>query len=349
MADLNNVIPVGSNWTLQKATAINDLGQIVGIGINPGGASHGFLLTPLPTWAVNSDGNWSGSANWLGGIPSGSGAEVRLTGAINTAHTVTLDSPRTIGHLVFDNANRYTLAGSSTLTINGASPMTGIEVRSGNHTVGAPVSFTSTATISLAASSSLRLSGMVKGPITSLQLGANATLDLTSNNLVIDYTPADGSPIGSLTTALGTGRNGGLWNGTGIVSSTAASDSSHRSAIGCAEASALGIGSFLGQSVDPTTVLLRYTLDGDANLDGTVNALDFNRLTSNFGASNRGWADGNFDYAGAVNTSDFNLLAANFGSSMPPSADALGALVPEPTALFLPPILLFLNRRQRRP
>src|SRR5438874_10481883 len=127
-------------------------------------------------------------------------------------HTITLDSPRTIGHLVFDNANRYTLAGSSTLTINGSSATTGIEVRSGNHTIGAPVTFTSTATISLAANSSLKLSGLVKGPIKSLQLGIGATIDLTNNNLVIDYAPADGSPIGTLTTALSTGRNGGLWN-----------------------------------------------------------------------------------------------------------------------------------------
>ena len=348
MRDLNNLIPAGSGWTLATATGINDGDQIVGSGtIN--GNDHAFLLTPLPTWAVNNDGSWSTASNWLGGIPSGSGAEVRLTGAILTAHTVTLDSPRTIGHLVFDNANRYTIAGSATLTINGASATAGIEVRSGNHTIGAPVTFTSTATISLAASCSLKLSGLVKGPIKSLQLGTNATLDLTNNNLVIDYAPADGSPIATLTTALGTGRNGGLWNGTGIISSTAASDATHKTAIGSAEASALGIGSFLGQSVDSTTVLLRYTLNGDANLDGTVNALDFNRLATNFGASNRGWADGNFDYAGTVNTTDFNLLAANFGASMPPPTDPLGALVPEPICCFLLSWALLMNRRRLRP
>lgn len=349
IADLNNLIPAGSNWTLQKATAINDLAQIVGIGINPSGESHGFLLTPLPTWAVNSDGNWSGASNWLGAIPTGSGAEVRLTGAITAAHTVTLDSPRTIGHLVFDNANRYTLGGTSTLTINGSSATTGIEVRSGNHTIGAPVTFTSTATISLAASSSLKLSGLVKGPMKSLQLGTNATLDLTNNNLVIDYAPADGSPIGTLTTSLSTGRNGGLWNGTGITSSTAASDATHKTAIGSADASALGVGSFLGQSVDTTTVLLRYTLNGDANLDGTVNALDFNRLATNFGASNRGWSDGNFDYAGTVNTTDFNLLAGNFGSTMPASGNPLGTLIPEPASILLLISTLLLTRYRRHP
>ena len=32
---------------------------------------------------------------------------------------------------------------------------------------------------------------------------------------------------------------------------------------------------FAGQTVDATTVVVKYTYDGDANLDGTVNSLDF--------------------------------------------------------------------------
>jgi uncharacterized repeat protein (TIGR01451 family) len=44
MLDLNSLIPANTNWTLYRATDINNHGQIVGIG------SHGgFLLTPLPT------------------------------------------------------------------------------------------------------------------------------------------------------------------------------------------------------------------------------------------------------------------------------------------------------------
>jgi probable HAF family extracellular repeat protein len=48
IADLNSLIPSGSNWTLVDASGINDIGQIVGWGISPSGEQHAFLLTPTP-------------------------------------------------------------------------------------------------------------------------------------------------------------------------------------------------------------------------------------------------------------------------------------------------------------
>jgi probable HAF family extracellular repeat protein len=45
--DLNDLIPSGSGWLLNHASCMNASGQIVGYGtIN--GATHGFLLTPVP-------------------------------------------------------------------------------------------------------------------------------------------------------------------------------------------------------------------------------------------------------------------------------------------------------------
>jgi probable HAF family extracellular repeat protein len=44
--DLNNLIPPGSGFTLDDATAINDNGQIVANGYNAQGQEHAFLLTP---------------------------------------------------------------------------------------------------------------------------------------------------------------------------------------------------------------------------------------------------------------------------------------------------------------
>ena len=45
ITDLNSLIPAGSGWVLNRATGINDAGQIVGSGtIN--GVLHVFLLTP---------------------------------------------------------------------------------------------------------------------------------------------------------------------------------------------------------------------------------------------------------------------------------------------------------------
>jgi probable HAF family extracellular repeat protein len=47
MVDLNTLIPSGSGWTIFFPRAINDAGQITGIGSNPDGLNHAFLLTPV--------------------------------------------------------------------------------------------------------------------------------------------------------------------------------------------------------------------------------------------------------------------------------------------------------------
>ena len=50
MQDLNNLLASGSGtgWNLQYAYGVNNSGHIVGYG-TIGGATHAFLLTPVPT------------------------------------------------------------------------------------------------------------------------------------------------------------------------------------------------------------------------------------------------------------------------------------------------------------
>src|SRR5262249_21316648 len=66
---------------------------------------------------------------------------------------------------------------------------------------------------------------------------------------------------------------------------------------------------------------------GDANLDGNVNALDFNSLASNFGLLGRFWFHGDFNYDGTVNTIDFTVLATNFAKTVPAPAEPLQSVV----------------------
>ena len=75
--------------------------------------------------------------------------------------------------------------------------------------------------------------------------------------------------------------NGGAWNGNGIVSSNA-NNTTH--AVGYARGSARSAAcrAIFG-TVDADAVLLRLTRYGDADLNGTVNLQDFNRLAANFG------------------------------------------------------------------
>jgi hypothetical protein len=83
----------------------------------------------------------------------------------------------------------------------------------------------------------------------------------------------------------------------------------------------------------------------DANLDGTVDTLDFNVLAANFGASGTYWVRGDFNYDGTVDTLDFNSLAANFGLSAPTTT---GSLVPEPTSIGVSAVSMLLLRSRRR-
>ena len=92
-------------------------------------------------------------------------------------------------------------------------------------------------------------------------------------------------------------------------------------------------------------MLLRYTWSGDANLDGKVNALDFNALASNFGgATGKFWNEADFNYDGMTNTADFNALASNFNQPVLASP-ALVTVVPEPSICLSCLFLYHIRRR----
>jgi len=66
---------------------------------------------------------------------------------------------------------------------------------------------------------------------------------------------------------------------------------------------------------------------GDANLDGSVDLVDFDIMKTRFGQDGD-WNGGDFDGDGQVSLADFGLLKENFGFSRP-------AAVPEPASILL--------------
>ena len=92
---------------------------------------------------------------------------------------------------------------------------------------------------------------------------------------------------------------------TGIITSTtAASDSTHLTAVGVE----YGLISFENLSVSSTDVLLKYTYFGDANLDGKVDGSDYSLIDSGFIQRATGWFNGDFNYDGVINGSDYTLI-----------------------------------------
>ena len=58
--------------------------------------------------------------------------------------------------------------------------------------------------------------------------------------------------------------------------------------------------------------MIKYTLLGDADLNGIVNGIDFGILSANFNKGVTAWDQGDFNYDGIVNGIDFGELSANF-------------------------------------
>ena len=76
---------------------------------------------------------------------------------------------------------------------------------------------------------------------------------------------------------------------------------------------------------DDRLYLLTTPLDGDANLDGSVNGSDFALLAGNFGRTGCAWVEGDFNDDGSVNGTDFALLAGNFGRNLTGAGASLSA------------------------
>jgi hypothetical protein len=149
---------------------------------------------------------------------------------------------------------------------------------------------------------------------------AGGTLDLYKNDAMIDPEIADPFVLARTTNQVIHGRDGGSWTGYGLTSSAAAlnAGSSHRTAlalVGGSDYLALGVGAtFHGRTVNPGAVVIKYTYEGDANLDGAVNVADLGILATNWQRPG-GWSRGDFNYDGTINVADLGMLSTNWQAS----------------------------------
>jgi hypothetical protein len=156
--------------------------------------------------------------------------------------------------------------------------------------------------------------------VTTLTITGTGQLDLKNNHMFINY-GAGPDPISSVAALLVSGYNHGAWTGPGINSSTAAANSSSY-ALGYADSADPGNPAGLSSG----TIEIKYTLLGDADLNGTVNGIDFGILAANFNKTVSRWDQGDFDYNNIVNGLDFTALASNFNKAASGAAVGAGAL-----------------------
>jgi autotransporter-associated beta strand protein len=101
------------------------LGISIALAILASGASRVAVAATDGTWATTSGGNWSDAGNWNNGnIASGADATATFNTAIAGATSITIDSGRTIGHLVLDSAQQWNFTGQW-LTLAVSDPQSG--------------------------------------------------------------------------------------------------------------------------------------------------------------------------------------------------------------------------------
>jgi hypothetical protein len=145
-------------------------------------------------------------------------------------------------------------------------------------------------------------------------------LDLNGNDLVIHN-----GNLGTLTNQIASGNNAGhgYWNGQGNTSSTAASSTTFLAALGAIQGSG---GTFDGQNITATDVLVKYTFYGDANLTGKVDGSDYSRIDNGYLNHLSGWYNGDFNYDGVIDGSDYTLIDNAFNNQGAQLAAQIAAL-----------------------
>jgi uncharacterized protein (AIM24 family) len=182
-----------------------------------------------------------------------------------------------------------------------------------------------------------------------LSISGDGALDITNNKLFIDYGTGP-DPIASIVQWIKNGFYG--LSGPEIISSAIATDDA---------LSGLSYGIGYADGADGVVtglpsgeIEIAFTLLGDANLDGTVNAEDFTPFSHNLGQPG-GWDQGDFNYDGTVNAEDFTSFSHNLNQSavLAGALESAGGInlanVPEPLSAGMMVIagLGFLSRRRR--
>jgi autotransporter-associated beta strand protein len=340
------------------------------------------------TWDVNDNTKY----NWNNGIYADyytDNANVIFNDNNSGNYAVTLNTVVTPASVTVNNSsNNYTISGTgsiagatTTLTKLGSDVLT--LSNTGTNTYGGGTTV-SAGTLLIAAAGALPAASNVTVTGGTLQLGASTgvetlsslsistagTFDVNNNHIIISYTGSQATEDSLIRSYLVTGYNGGAWNGDGLDSSAAnalfAAGNKHYG-LGYADGADMNGSSPLVAGLGAGNIEIKYTLYGDANLDGVVNGTDFGILAAHFGDQVTAWDEGDFNYDGVVNGSDFGALAANFGQQANgtavelPAADyaALDAFaaanglladVPEPASVGLMVLagIGIVGRRSRR-
>jgi autotransporter-associated beta strand protein len=368
---LNDIVGNGSLTPSQVLAAMNNS---TGSDHLPVVADYGITVGPFTLTWNNAGGSGDGttwdttSQNWNSGVVTtySDGSNVIFNDSNSGHYAVTLNTTVKPGSVVINSTGNYTIggiggiAGTGSVMKSGSGSATlatvntytgGTIVNAGTLIVGVNGALPANQAVTINGGTMQLALNTGGETVSSLSIAGGGTFDVMNNHIVINYgnianqatvdSAVEGYIIsGAIFSSLSNGSYGVGW-----------ADGNDTSEAGI---------------VAPDSVLIAYTLYGDADLDGAVTGNDFTILASNLGKVVSGWDKGDFDYDGTVTGNDFTALVSNLGKSASgadvtlPAADyvAIDAFaaanglmndVPEPgaTMLLLPVGVLFLSRQRR--
>ncbi len=153
-------------------------------------------FTPVTAVWNGFSSNWSNTAAWNPATPPNAMGAVAEFGNATQNQTVTVDSPVTVGTIIFSNsADSYTLigGGSNSITMSSLSGEAAITVNHGTHKISAPIVLASNTMLTVAdATDTLTLNGGISGTGTGLTLEGSGTLILSGSDTYSGGTTVNG-------------------------------------------------------------------------------------------------------------------------------------------------------------
>jgi hypothetical protein len=325
----NQTLTISGVTTIETNGALSISGGILNVGAI---SNAGFFQT---TGTTNFSGVFTNNGTTvLGGIQNwGAGAALVISGGSVAMNTDAGSSATSLNVMV--NAGAI-------LALNATQHFRSINLASG--------------------SAKLNLGGNKLLSTQSLIMDVSSKLDLTNNQMIVRSDLSNRSPVlNQISGLIAAARGSGAWTGNGITSSAAGSDPNHLTGLAII-LNDQGNGtpvytSFGGQTVDANTILVRYTWNGDVDLNGKIDADDYFRVDNGFAAGLAGYRNGDLDFNGHVDADDYFLLDNAFagqsgvlGSPLIAAAPSSPGVIPEPTTVgLLVAGTLICGRRGSRP
>jgi hypothetical protein len=293
----NVMVWINHDPASDPADITRTLASITSISINGGLGDDTFALDfaagdPIPSGGLNIDGGGGvDTLNFINTGGPGRASAASVSGSLNiTGGAVNVAS----------DGNGLSLTASNVATVN---------FSTSQHLAALTLADNAKAALAAAGDHFIRTNA--------LSIAPTATLDLVDNDLILQSTAANRSAdLATVAGLIKSSRNGGVWNGQGIISSAAAAEPNKLTGLAVAVNDKSGgltlYSAFDGEIVDANSILVKYTYNGDADLSGKIDSDDYFRIDSGFASKLSGYRDGDFDFNGVVDSDDYFLIDRAF-------------------------------------